>query len=283
MSTNLADRIQQRRMEAGILPGGMPTPPAPPTAAHEPKTVAPDPDAVIIPVSQIETRPQARKTIKNIESLAESIKNHGQLQPVIVTKVADDRYMIAYGERRLRAIRDVLMQDTIIARIKNDIEGATALKLSQISENVHRDSYEPFDLAEEFASLMQDNQWTQNQLAEKVGVSQGLVSKKLSLLSAPAEIQEKIRSGEIAERDWYQSRKAVITGKKKSTEIVEKIPAEKTLTIPRAVAVDLATLLNQIAFKNGLPEIVLSTKPTKTELTEALSRVRDFKNMIHMI
>ncbi len=174
MAESLADKIKRRRQEAteGLKPD---------THKQHEKPAAPlqDPDAVILHVSQIVIEEQARKECTNLEGLAASIREQGQLQPIIVTPRPDGQYLLAYGERRLRAIRDILKQDTILARIKRDIKGALELRLSQVVENIQREDYNPFDLANEFARFINKNGLTQSQLARTLGVTQGWISKKL--------------------------------------------------------------------------------------------------------
>lgn len=242
-----------------------------------------DRDAVVLLCTQIEVGDQARKTFEGIEELAADIKTKGQLQPIIVTELGPYRFKLAYGERRLRAIRDVLGQDTILARIKRDLADATALRLSQLSENIHRHGYKPFELAEEFASLMEDNGWDQDELAAKVNVSKSWVSKRLSLLKAPPEIQAAIRSGELAETDYYNNKDAVkaevATKRQKpdGSEGGEAKATPKTVALPWSNAVELAELVVTLAERAGLRDVALSPEPTKKELVALLGRVGDVR------
>lgn len=278
MAESLADKIKRRRQEAteGLKPD---------THKQHEKPAAPrqDPDAVILHVSQIVIEEQARKECTNLEGLAASIREQGQLQPIIVTPRSDGQYLLAYGERRLRAIRDILKQDTILARIKRDIKGALELRLSQVVENIQREDYNPFDLANEFARFINKNGLTQSQLARTLGVTQGWISKKLSLLSAPHDIQEKIQRGELAESLYYNHKddapqkkgQQVDDGEKQ--QITERV---KTIPVPRSQVIEVAKLIRDVTVKYGLPEVELSKKPTKTELLAVLSRIKDIKGLI---
>ena len=251
-----------------------------------------DDAAVILMVSQIDTRPQARKTFKNLESLAENIKTHGQMQPVIVIQISQYRFELAYGERRLRAIRDILNQDTILARIIPSKQSATELRLSQLSENIQRDEYEPMELAEEFEALINENDWTHEQLAEHVHVSRSWVTRKLSLLKAPDEVQEKIRSGELAETEYFNNKDAVsaeVKNEKQKEKGSVATPREKpegeenkkpaTLAIPFTDAVRIAKLFQRLAEKHGLNPIEVSNEPSKKELIAVLGRIIDIKEV----
>jgi ParB/RepB/Spo0J family partition protein len=235
-----------------------------------------DRDAVVLLVSQIEEGDQARKTFKNLDTLAASIKEHKQLQPIIVTQISPYRFKLAYGARRLRAIRDILKQDTILARVKRDISDATNLRMSQLAENIHRDEYEPMELADEFTNLLKENDWTQDELAAKVGVSKSWVSKKLSLLKAPPEIQELIRNGELAETEYFNNKEAVkaeVATKREKPEGSQKSAKESTVSISFHTAVALADLVIAYRERNGLSEINYSSPPTKKELLAILALV----------
>lgn len=280
MTRNLAEKIKQKRQGS---PGGLP-----PTAdSHDQPgkgEASPrlDPDAVVLPVSQIVVQDQARKSFANLEGLAESIREVGQLQPVIVTPLPDGRYLLAFGERRLRAIRDILKQDDILARIKRDIKGALNLRLSQVIENIQREDYNPFDLANEFARFINENGLSQSQLAKKLHVTQGWVSKKLSLLSAPEEIQEQIQRGELAESNYYNHRDETPPKKSHRPEASGQPAKErvKTIPVPRSQVVEMAKLIRDCTIKYGLAEAELSKNPTKAELLALLTRIKDIKGAI---
>jgi ParB/RepB/Spo0J family partition protein len=239
-----------------------------------------DKDSLVLLISQIDVKPQARKTFKDIDVLAANIEEHGQLQPIIVIQTAPYRYELAYGERRLRAIRDVLKQDTILARVKRDIKDAVSLRLSQLSENIHRAEYEPLDLAEEFSFLMDQNKWTQTDLAKKVGVTQSWVSKKLSLLEAPEDVQAKIRSGEIAETDYYNNKETVkatvATGKEKA----DPKATPKTVAVPLELAIEIAEIFKIIGSKHGLNDLEIPPEPSKKELQAIMARASEIKGVM---
>jgi ParB/RepB/Spo0J family partition protein len=289
MSGSLADKIKQKRQGSGAAvstkpPAGRHDHPEKPTA---PTSAAPrqDQDAVVLSCSQIVVQDQARKNFANLEGLAESIQEQGQLQPVIVTPLPDGQYLLAYGERRLRAIRDILKHDTILARIKRDIKGAIALRLSQVAENIQREDYDPFELANEFARFINDDGMTQSQLSKKLGVTQGWISKKLSILSAPKDVQEKIQRGELAEFVYYNQKDVEATPQKKTKgkdagEPQETAERVKTISVPRNQVIEVAKLIRDVTIKYGLSEVELSKKPTKSELLAVLSRIKDVKGAI---
>lgn len=178
-----------------------------------------DRDAVILLIDQIEVEEQARKDLGDLNPLAKSIKDHGQMHAVVVIPTDNPhRFKLRKGARRYFSIRDILHGDTIRATI--DRSGAqqdrVKTRLGQLHENIQRKDYEPFELANEFQSLIDETKWTLEQLAAEIGVTKGWVSKKLSLLKAPPEIQAAIKSGEMAETDYYNNKE------QKQTEVATK-------------------------------------------------------------
>lgn len=289
---SLADKILKRTQAAGLV-AGQPAEPltpsssvslvlSPPIAGVEvvasPDSGAQvDPDARILRVKDIEEGVQARKTFTHLEDLATSIAQQGQLQSIIVTEIAPGRYQVAYGARRLRAIRDHLKRETILARIARNLLDANTLRLAQLAENIQRVQYEPLELAAEFASLMNDNQWTQAELAERVGVKQGWVSKKLSLLSAPAAVQTLIANGELAETDYYNNKDGVLAGVAGDGASPARA---KTVAVPLQDVVEIAKLFRELATLHQLNEIELGAVPKKKELLAIMSRVKDIKRAV---
>lgn len=137
--------------------------------------------------------------------------------------------------------------------------------VAKIKELIKRNEYDPFRLADELAILIQGHGLSQVELAKKLSVTQGWISKRLSLLKATAEEREKIKKGELKVTDFYAS-------------IADR---STKITIARSQAVEIAKLFRDIAVAYGL-HIELSKKPTQKEITAALARVRDIrKSVLH--
>lgn len=240
-----------------------------------------DRDSVILLVSQIEEDlTQARQTFEGLEELAASIKEHTQQQPIVVVQLTPYRFKLKAGARRFRAIRDILKGDTIRASIDrtNSEDDRVKFRLGQLHENIQRHDYKPFELANEFDLLLNETGWSQEQLAKEVGVTKGWVSKKLSLLKAPPEIQAAILSGEMAESDYYNNKQAKteeVAGKREKPEGGEASPSDKpkNVSVPWDHAVGLATLIVRLAKQAGLKDVEISPEPTKKELQALLARV----------
>mgnify|MGYP001557797592 FL=1 len=131
-----------------------------------------------------------------LAELAESIKVHGIINPLIVTSASDDKYELISGERRLRAALDLrLVKVPVIVRRASDLE---KLELALI-ENIQREDLNPIELAHGYQKLIDEFSLTQEKLSKKVGKSRPLITNTLRLLGLPQEIQESLIKGEISE------------------------------------------------------------------------------------
>jgi ParB/RepB/Spo0J family partition protein len=235
-----------------------------------------DPDAVLLPVSQIEVVAQGRTTFKELEELAEDIKSVGQLQPVVVKQVDAQRYRLVAGERRFRAISQVLKQEKIRATIRRVEESETDTRFVQISENTQRDDYLPLELAAELASLKTETGFTIEQIASRIGKSKGFVSKYINLLNAPDDIKQAIESGAVSATAWFNN-KAMVTQqvKDESSGPVPPKVTKRNATLPVSIdiALDFARILQTLSKQKGLAaiDVNLSGKVSKKQLQAILT------------
>ena len=258
---NLKQRIAIKRQQAE-------------QGADHSQQIQPDPDAVVIPVSQIELKKQGRRTFNNLDVLAEDIKQNGQLQPILVKQIDTRRYQLISGERRYRAISEILKQSTMLARIRSADESDTDIRFVQISENAQRDDYLPLELAYELADLKRQSGFTIEEIGKRIGKSKGFVSKFISLANAPEEIKQAIERGELTATNWFNN-KSLIT--EQINQPVKNLPPKTkartaTLSITMDAAKDLAKILQQLAADKGLAQIdvELSGKVTKKQLQAIL-------------
>ncbi len=122
-----------------------------------------------------------------LSELADSIREHGVLQPLIVRPVADGSYQLVAGERRWRASRLAgLTEVPVIVRTLNDSEVAVIALI----ENLQRENLNPIEEAEGISRLIEEYSFTQEQAAEKLGKSRTAVTNTLRLMNLP----EKVRS-----------------------------------------------------------------------------------------
>ncbi|MEZ4358358.1 MAG: ParB/RepB/Spo0J family partition protein [Eubacteriales bacterium] len=129
-----------------------------------------------------------------LKELADSIRLHGIVQPIVVRK-DDGRYLIIAGERRYRAARLAGLK-TVPVVIRN-IDDKEVMELSLI-ENIQREDLNAVEQAAAIRLLMTDHGMTQEQVSERIGKSRSAVANILRLLTLPSQILELIRSGAIS-------------------------------------------------------------------------------------
>ncbi len=136
---------------------------------------------------------QPRTRFLNIEELANSIKEKGIIQPIIVTKI-NDKYEIIAGERRWRAARLVGLKT--IPAIVRQIEENERLELSLI-ENIQRENLDPVDEAKAYKLLIEKFNLSQEELARRVGRERSTIANSLRLLNLPHRILEDLKEGRL--------------------------------------------------------------------------------------
>jgi ParB family transcriptional regulator, chromosome partitioning protein len=150
-----------------------------------------------VPVAAIEPNPkQPRRAFDDgsLGALAASIREVGVLQPVVV-RAKNGGYELVAGERRLRAAKLAGLA-TIPAVIRNT-DDAEGLREALI-ENIHREDLGPIELAEAFQELLEDLGATQEQLAERLGMSRPHIANTLRLLNLPLDVQELVGEGKLS-------------------------------------------------------------------------------------
>jgi ParB family chromosome partitioning protein len=130
---------------------------------------------------------------ERLGELVQSIKSNGIVQPVIVRK-AGSQYQLIAGERRWRAARMAGLR-TIPAVIR-DVSEYKTLELALI-ENIQREDLNPIEEATAYASLIEEFQLTQDEVAQRVGKDRSSIANYLRLLKLPVDIKEKIMNQEL--------------------------------------------------------------------------------------
>ncbi len=150
-----------------------------------------------IPVSEIVPNPhQPRKHFSHqeLEDLVASIKQHGVMQPLVVTERLDGGYELIAGERRLRA-STIAGLPTVPAIVRQASE-QDKLELALI-ENIQRQDLNPMEEAFSYKRLVDEFGLTQQDVATKVGKSRSLIANTIRLLDLPTEIQQALMQGDI--------------------------------------------------------------------------------------
>jgi ParB family chromosome partitioning protein len=151
-----------------------------------------------LPISSIEPnryQPRDHFDEEALGSLADSIREVGVLQPILVRPAADGRYELIAGERRWRAARRVGLQ-TIPALVR--ATGDSAALEHALVENLHRDNLNPLEEAAAYQQLIEDFNLTHDDVAERVGRSRASISNTLRLLQLPPAIQRSVQERKLS-------------------------------------------------------------------------------------
>ena len=176
-----------------------------------------------LPIYKVEPNPeQPRQDFdeEELQALADSIGEHGIVQPLTVRQLDSGYYQIIAGERRWRAARIAGLNEVPAVIIEADDKKAMELALI---ENLQRQDLNPVEEALGYQTLMDDYGLTQEETAKRVGKSRPAVANALRLLGLCPEVLEKLRTGELT----AGHARAVLTVKtpKKQQEAAQKIIA----------------------------------------------------------
>jgi ParB family chromosome partitioning protein len=151
-----------------------------------------------IPLSQIEANPeQPRHDFDEnaLSELAASVKIHDIIQPLTVTKIANGKYRIIAGERRFRAAKIAGLADVPV--YIRDVKDSKILELALL-ENLQREDLNAIEIALSYKQLMEELDYTQDQLAERMGKERSTITNYIRLLKLPPDIQAAVRNGNIS-------------------------------------------------------------------------------------
>ncbi len=142
-------------------------------------------------------RYQPRKVFDEdkLANLAESIKENGIIQPIIVTKKEDSEYELIAGERRLEAAKLAGLERVPV--IIRSVSRREQLQYA-IIENIQREQLNPIEEAQAYQMMIDDFNYTHEQLATSMGKSRSLVTNLLRLLKLPMKIQEHVINGDLS-------------------------------------------------------------------------------------
>lgn len=132
-----------------------------------------------------------------LEELSESIKRDGVIQPIVVTKIDNDKYMIIEGERRWRA-SGLAGRHNIPAVVRKADTAKERLELALIT-NIQREDLNPMELARAYSKLMEEHGYRHEDLGIVVGKSRSAVTNRLRLLRLPEQVQNYIEEKKLSE------------------------------------------------------------------------------------
>jgi len=153
-----------------------------------------------IPVDRIKPNPRQPRTNfdpETLAELAESIRQHGILQPLIVTEAEQrDQYILIAGERRLMAARQAGLD--LVPAIVRDVGEQQRLELALI-ENLQRADLGPLEAAEAYRQLSEEFNLSHEEIAVRVGKKRPTVTNTLRLLNLPTSVRQALAEGKISE------------------------------------------------------------------------------------
>lgn len=175
--------------------------------------VMPDPD-----------QPRKYFSEESLEHLAASLKKTGQLQPIRVRwNEGLGKWVIISGERRYRAAL-LAGLSTISCSFADRPQTESEIRQESLIENLLREDLRPIEAANGYQQLMEMNGWTMQQVSDALAVSKAAVSKALSLLKLPEDIQERVEQGEISPSAGYEVSR--MKDESAQRELAERIVSE---------------------------------------------------------
>jgi ParB family chromosome partitioning protein len=140
-------------------------------------------------------QPRTRFYDESLRELAESVKLHGIVQPVVVRHLSSGGFGLVVGERRLRAAKLAGLET--IPAIVREVDERAGLEIALV-ENLQREDLNPIDEARGYEALMEISGETQADVAGRVGKDRSTVANALRLLELPADVQEMLAGGTLS-------------------------------------------------------------------------------------
>lgn len=243
----------------------------------------------LIEISKITPNPfQPRKTFDEaaLNELANSIKEHGLIQPIIVLK-KNDSFILVAGERRLRATQ-ILGKENILAFVSDSDE--SKLRELALIENIQRENLNPIELANSYKDLIEVYNITQENLAELIHKSRTQITNTLRLLNLDPKTQELIASGKIS-----QGHAKVLVGLDKEDEKVlvdsilgQKLSVRDTERLVQKVknkenTEDTEFENSMQSLKQTLNKLGFASKNNKKELIIRLDNIEKIKKLTEIL
>jgi len=214
-----------------------------------------------ISLDEVEANPkQPRRDFdeQSLNELADSIRLHDIIQPITVTRLPTGRYRLISGERRLRAARIAGIKDIpAYIRQAND---AQLLELALL-ENLQREDLNAMEVSLSYKRMMEELDYTQEQVAERMGKDRSTVANFIRLLKLPPDIQLAVRNGELS---MGHARALINVDTIDKQILIYKEIREKGLSVRQTEA------LVRNLYKEGAVK-----KVSKSQLSPAFQRIED--------
>ena len=211
-------------------------------------------------------QPRTHFEKEKLHELAVSIQENGLVQPIVV-RPYEGHYQIVVGERRYRACQLAGLQEIpcIVRELDQENTGTIA-----VVENIQREDLSPIEEALAYQQLIDTFNYTQQELADKVGKKQSTIANKLRLLQLPMTVQEAIKKKEITERHGRALLKLGSTGQKNN--MLREI-LNKNLTVEQTEK-RVETILKPQKTKPKTKSISQNLKIAFNTLDQALSMIK---------
>lgn len=222
----------------------------------------------VLPISRVEPRSGQPRTVFDepaLQELAESIAQHGVLQPITVRALDSGYYQIIAGERRWRASRLAGLTEIPARVIEADDRKAQELALV---ENLQREDLNPLEEARGYRALMEDFGMTQEAVSQSVGKSRPAVANALRLLSLQPEVAEMLESGKLT--TGHARALLAITNKARQLEAA-RLVIEKGLSVRQTESL-AAAMLREPKQKAEKPAEIDYAAVMSAQLGQALGR-----------
>ena len=217
-----------------------------------------------IPIDNIVPNPyQPRKVFSQsaLEELSNSIKVYGILQPITV-RVIDNKYELIAGERRLRAAKLAKLESVPV--IINNMSDESSAVLALL-ENLQREDLNFIEEAMGYENLIKEHEFTQQQLAEKLGKNQSTIANKLRILRLPSEIKIKLVENDLTERH---------------ARALLKLPNEELMkeVVDKVIKNELTVKKTEKLIKDILEELQTTEEPEKKQSIKSTMGIRIYLN-----
>lgn len=215
-----------------------------------------------IPIQDIETNPKQPRSDfdeQALQELSQSIKIHDIIQPITVSRMANGKYRLISGERRLRASKLAGLKELpAYIRQANDEQ---LLELALL-ENLQREDLNAMEVALSYKRMMDELDYTQDQVAERMGKDRSTVANFIRLLKLPPDIQLSVRNGAIS---MGHARALINVDTVDKQLYIFKEIKEKGLSVRQT-----ETLVRNLYKQNGSAK-----KPAKSGLSSPFQRIED--------
>ncbi|EHE0229807.1 ParB/RepB/Spo0J family partition protein [Campylobacter coli] len=243
----------------------------------------------LVEISKITPNPfQPRKTFDEaaLNELANSIKEHGLIQPIIVLK-KNDSFILVAGERRLRATQ-ILGKENILAFVSDSDE--SKLRELALIENIQRENLNPIELANSYKDLIEVYNITQENLAELIHKSRTQITNTLRLLNLDPKTQDLIASGKISQghakvlvgldKEYEKVLVDSILGQKLSVRDTERL-VQKVKNKENTEDVEFENSMQSL--KQTLNKLGFASKNNKKELIIRLDNIEKIKKLTEIL